>query len=265
MMGPCTGTFCRGQWRCALPSSLLRDGCRERQREKGRQGGREGGGRTGRAGQSAGVTFCCVCRVRADYIGICANIPVFQGVGCSASALTSAFRIDTRAACPPSTSCECELMGIDTRSQSTLGVRALDDNNGFLLQNRRGTTRSIEISVVCDRSVPEDNPPDPVTDAANHVTMTWRTPVICPSRSDLGWMFLIVTGVAAGLYVGGGIGYAKHQVRCLEPMHTMTARAGRHCTQPSRSAVALCGRTQGLRSRHLPTHISSCGGSCRSW
>ena len=51
MMGPCTGTFCRGQWRCALPSGLLCDGCRERPREGGKEGGREAGGWAGRAGQ----------------------------------------------------------------------------------------------------------------------------------------------------------------------------------------------------------------------
>ncbi len=154
---------------------------------------------------------CVLVCVSIDFFGICANIPVTQGIGCSSAALTSAFRIDTWAECPPSPSCECELMGVDMLS-GTIAVSALENDDGVLLQNARGTTRSIEIAVICDRSVATDNAPDPVTDVANHVTMTWRTPLVCEGSVGIGWMFLIFTGVAAGLYVGGGIGYAKHQV-----------------------------------------------------
>ena len=150
--------------------------------------------------------------VRLDYIGICENIPVTESIGCSSAALASAFRIDTWDDCPPSTSCECELMGINILSEMNIEVSALENDDGVLLQNVRDTGRSIEISVICDRSLPTGNPPDPVTDAANHVTMTWRTPLICKGGVGIGWMFLIFIGVAAGLYIGGGIGYARHQV-----------------------------------------------------
>ena len=210
IMGPCNGLFCSGQWRCTLSSILMSATCTDMRPDVHC---------TLPTGNSIlellrvlRVTLHCVCPVCVDYIGICENIPVFQGIGCSAAALASAFRIDTWAVCPPATSCECELMGINMQSEMSVGVRALDGDDGFVLQNVRDTGRSIEISVVCDRSVPKDNPPDPVTDAANHVTMTWRTPLVCARRLDLGWMFLIATGVATGLYVGGGIAYAKHMV-----------------------------------------------------
>eukprot|EP01043_Picozoa_sp_COSAG02_P065269 COSAG02_NODE_9794_length_2109_cov_1.378607_4_plen_55_part_01 len=54
-------------------------------------------------------------------------------------------------------------MGVDMLS-GTIGVSALENDDGVLLQNARDASRSMEISVICDRSVATDNSPDPVTD-----------------------------------------------------------------------------------------------------
>lgn len=203
--------------------------------------------------------FC----VLVDYVGICANIPVFQGIGCSSAALTSAFRIDTWAACPPSTSCECELMGINMQSEMTIGVSALEGDEGVLLQNVRDTGRSIEISVICDRSVTSDNLPDPVTDAANHVSMTWRTPLVC-AGAEFGWLFLIATGLAAGVYVGGGIGYGKHLVIVTQLMCTYSHSFVRSMQVFTR-LCRVCDRTHRLRLLHPLTRTLSYGSSFQTW
>lgn len=53
------------------------------------------------------------------------------------------------------------------------------------------------------------NPPGCTTNYCS-VVINWRTPAVCPG-GDAGWTIVILISVAAGLYVGGGIGYTRYE------------------------------------------------------
>ena len=144
------------------------------------------------------------------HFNLCENLNVITGIGCSSLVNTAAQRIDTFATCPPSTSCECEIMGPDNAGAAGVAVSAIEGDETGVLVNFVFNTRSLALSIVCDNSAGADSLPEDVPEVATAVTMTWRTPAICPGGANIGWLFVIFTGVAAGLYVGGGVGYASH-------------------------------------------------------
>ena len=135
---------------------------------------------------------------------------LIPGIGCSSTARTAAFRIDEYMACPPSTSCECEILGPDVSGSSSVTVTAIDgeSDSGVELVFTY-LTRTLTLELICDSS--GSSVPDPVTEASTSVTMTWRTPLVCAGGAGdgTGWLIVICTGVAASVYVFGGIGYAS--------------------------------------------------------
>ena len=140
----------------------------------------------------------------------CWQVNLIPGIGCSSTARTAAFRIDEYTACPPSTSCECEILGPDVSGSSSVTVTAIDgeSDSGVELVFTY-LTRTLTLELLCDSSGSSE--PDPVTEASTSVTMTWRTPLVCAGGAGggTGWLIVICTGVAAGGYVFGGIGYAS--------------------------------------------------------
>ena len=140
------------------------------------------------------------------HFSLCGNVQIIPGIGCSTNANAAAFRIDEWTACPPSTNCECEIIGQDV-STTSLDVSAIDGDESGVLIEYAFLTRSMTLSIICDSSAATDSMPEEVTEASTAVTMEWRTPHLCGGGA-IGWMIVIVAGVAAGLYVGGGVGYA---------------------------------------------------------
>eukprot|EP01043_Picozoa_sp_COSAG02_P040589 COSAG02_NODE_3297_length_6992_cov_9.176556_3_plen_169_part_00 len=69
-------------------------------------------------------------------------------------------------------------------------------------------SRSLTVNLLCNG---EDLPaPEPGATGGADVILNWPTAAAC-SGGMIGWYIVIFTGVAAGLYVGGGIGYGKRE------------------------------------------------------
>ena len=70
-------------------------------------------------------------------------------------------------------------------------------------------TRSLMVNLLCNG---EDLPaPEAGAIGGDSVVMDWPTAAACAGSGMTGWYIVIFTSVAAGLYVGGGIGYGKRE------------------------------------------------------
>jgi hypothetical protein len=159
--------------------------------------------------QTTGDTLpgCTLCTGEWTYtFAICGNAAPQTGTGCVSTALRNAFRVDE------SLSPRCEYMGQDAVAGVPLIVADLDDAEGDGVSiTYTDTIRSMTVNLRC--ATPYATAPEPLEpgSGANIVTLTWYTDAVCLASGGNGWLIVILMSVAAGIYVGGGIGYVKRQ------------------------------------------------------
>lgn len=148
---------------------------------------------------------CSLCTGDWTYtFAICGNALQQTGTGCVSTAQRNAFRTDE------STLVRCEYMGQDAETGVPLTVTDLTDVDGVSIQYT-DTTRTMTVNIRCE--TPYGTAPEPlgVGTGSNDVVLDWYTDAVCIAGGGNGWLIVILMSVAAGLYVGGGIGYVKRQ------------------------------------------------------
>ena len=188
---------------------------------------------TGPDASSLMATGACsgtYCSGQYEYhLGICANVPDMitsnGGIGgCSASDTTLAYRVDTSGPCPPSSSCHCEKLAgaAGTAAIKVTAVNAMDVTEGVQLEYQSTSFSPVivtTVNILCDSSASGPmgeaevvNDPSCGTTTWCSATINWRTRGICPGGGGggTGWTITILICVAAGLYVGGGVGYTRY-------------------------------------------------------
>ena len=167
---------------------------------------------TGTSTLQGPTTGCSICVGSWNYHwDICANIAVPQALGCSTTFATAAIRLDEFST---PTSRECEYLGPDVSGAGSPDVARLSGEAGDGLSLAYSyQSRSFTVNLLCGGA--SGSQAEPVAMGGNSIEVTWETPVACTGGSGWGWLTIILTGVAAGVYVGGGIGYAKRNEPAL--------------------------------------------------
>jgi hypothetical protein len=74
------------------------------------------------------------------------------------------------------------------------------------------TVRTMTLNIRCE--TPYGNAPEPLgaLSGSNDIEINWFSQAVClGGGGGSGWLIVILMSVAAGVYVGGGIGYVKRQ------------------------------------------------------
>ena len=148
---------------------------------------------------------CTLCTGQWTYtFAICGNAVQQTGVGCLSTQNRNAYRVDQ------STSPRCEYMGQDALTGVPLVVTDLADGNGISIAYT-DTVRTMTLNIRCE--TPYGTAPAPLGpgSGSNNIVLNWANAVVCTAGGGNGWLIVILMGVAAGVYVGGGIGYVKRQ------------------------------------------------------
>ena len=164
------------------------------------------------------------------HVDFCGSLQVpqscYSGVCCTPSDNLNMYRTDMRADCPPLTTCQCDKLG--DISAGAVEVTTLQDGDGISVEftpnsyyNSYAGWVPPVINLICDgepstayeeTSAVSVNP-EVVNTACttNYCSMVinWRTSAVC--AGGRGWTIVILICVAAGLYVGGGVGYTRYE------------------------------------------------------
>lgn len=118
---------------------------------------------------------CTICVGEWNYHwDICGNVDVPDALGCSSTALASAYRVDEYTT---PTSRSCELLGPDVEGSGTLGVAALTGRQQGVQLTYTYLQRALRLNLICDSaSMPN---PDPVEMGGSVIDMQWRTAAVC--------------------------------------------------------------------------------------
>lgn len=172
------------------------------------------------------------------HLGICQNVPDMissaGGVGsCSATQNVGAYRVASEPGCPPAATCQCEPLAGDfsspTGTSNTPVVTAIQEGDSIVgvtleyASTAFSPTIMTKVNIICDRSASSRLPAQTVVANPGTATggycgsswcsaeITWRTPGICEPVGSIGWTLVILMGVCAVVYFGGGIGYGRHR------------------------------------------------------
>eukprot|EP01043_Picozoa_sp_COSAG02_P073705 COSAG02_NODE_14442_length_1271_cov_65.087884_1_plen_337_part_00 len=149
---------------------------------------------------------CSLCTGDWTYtFAICGNAAQQTGTGCISTAQRNAFRVDQ------STLERCEYMGQDAETGVPLTVTDLTDGVDGVSIQYTDTIRTMTLNIRCE--TPYGTAPEPLGpgSGSNDVVLTWYSGEVCLGGGGNGWLIVILMSVAAGIYVGGGIGYVKRQ------------------------------------------------------
>lgn len=138
------------------------------------------------------------------HFNFCGNALQQIGLGCLSTQMRNAYRVDG------SISPRCEYMGQDALVGVPLTVTDLDDGLGDGISILyTDTIRTMTVNLRCETPVGL-TPQDAVVGNANPV-LEWYTDAVCTPGGGNGWLIVILMSVAAGIYVGGGVGDVKRQ------------------------------------------------------
>lgn len=157
--------------------------------------------------QTTGDTMpgCTLCTGDWTYnFAICGNALQQIGTGCLSTQTRNAYRVDE------SVSQRCEYMGQDATTGDPLTVTDLTDVDGISIAYT-DTVRTMTVNLRCETPYALAPEPLPQGSGSNNIVLTWYTDAVCLASGGNGWLIVILMSVAAGIYVGGGIGYVKRQ------------------------------------------------------
>ena len=141
-----------------------------------------------------------------DHFALCGNANQQIGNGCLSTQFRSAYRVDGS-----TPTARCEYLGADQSAAPAATVTAID--GGIAIGYNGGQTgtalRTMTVNLLCD--TPYLDAPSPGVLGGDNPELNWPTQAVCPAGGNTGWLIVILFSVAAGIYVGGGIGYVKRQ------------------------------------------------------
>ena len=141
-----------------------------------------------------------------DHFALCGNANQQIGNGCLSTQFRSAYRVDGS-----TPTARCEYLGADQAAAPAATVTAID--GGIAIGYNGGQTgtalRTMTVNLLCD--TPYLDAPSPGVLGGDNPELNWPTQAVCPAGGNTGWLIVILFSVAAGIYVGGGIGYVKRQ------------------------------------------------------
>ena len=153
------------------------------------------------------ITGCALCEGEWTYhFALCGNANQQIGNGCLSTQFRSAYRVDGS-----TPTARCEYLGADQAAAPAAEVTAID--GGIAIGYNGGQTgtllRTMTVNLLCD--TPYLDAPSPGVPGGDNPVLNWPTQAVCPAGGNTGWLIVILFSVAAGIYVGGGIGYVKRQ------------------------------------------------------